>query len=58
MDAITSQIKTAQELLESKIIGKLRENPKAYGKVSIEATIQDGKIQTIQAIESTTVKPE
>lgn len=58
MSAYATQIKTAQELLSEKVIAKLRENPRAFGKVAVEVTIQDGKIQTIQATESTSVKPE
>jgi uncharacterized protein with FMN-binding domain len=58
MSAHQTQIKTAQQLLSDKVMAKLRENPKAYGKVSIEVTIQAGQIQNIQAIDSTSVKPE
>lgn len=58
MAAYLTQIKSAQQLLSDKIMGKLRNDPKAYGKVSVEVTIQAGAIQNIQAVESTSVKPE
>jgi hypothetical protein len=58
MAAFATVIRQAQDLLQNKIMGKLRENPKAYGKVSVEVTLQDGKITTVNATESESVKPE
>lgn len=57
MAAYATAIGQAQDLLRDKVMGKLRESPKAFGKVSIEVTIQAGEIKNIQAIDSTSVKP-
>ena len=58
MAAYATVIRQAQDLLQNKVMEKLRSNPKAYGKVNIEVTLQDGKITTVTATESESVKPE
>jgi hypothetical protein len=58
MAAFASVIKQAQDLLQSKVMDKLRSNPNAYGKVTVEVTLQGGKITTVTATESESVKPE
>lgn len=57
MAAYATSIKQAQDLLRDKVMEKLRENPKAFGKVSVEVTIQSGEVKNIQAVDSTSVKP-
>lgn len=57
MAAYATSIKQAQELLRDKVMDKLRDNPKAFGKVVVEVTIQAGEIKNIQAVDSTSVKP-
>ena len=56
MSAHATAITNAQNLLRDKIMAKLRENPKAWGKVTVEVTIQDGKIQAMAATDSETRK--
>lgn len=58
MSSHAGAIKNAQELIRDRIMDKLRANPKAYGKVAVEVTIQDGKITTVTATSTETVKPE
>ncbi len=58
MSATATAIATAQNLLRDKVMDKLRANPKAWGKVTVEITIQDGAIKTITASENETVKPQ
>jgi len=58
MAAIQTAIKEAQELLRDKIIAKLRDKPKCWGKVTVEVTMQEGEIKTITAIENETIKPQ
>jgi hypothetical protein len=57
MAAHQTSIAQAQDLIREKTMEKLRKDPKAFGKVTVEITIQDGKIKNIQAIDSTSVKP-
>jgi hypothetical protein len=52
-----AQIQNAQNLLRDKVMAKLRANPNAWGKVTVELTIQDGKIQNISATDHETIKP-
>lgn len=56
MTAHATEIKVAQDLLRDKIMDKLRANPKAWGKVTLELTIQDGKIVAMAATDSETRK--
>ena len=53
-----AQIKNAQNLLRDKVMTKLQSNPNAWGKVTVELTIQDGKIQNISATDHETIKPD
>ncbi len=56
MSAFATDIKRAQEIVGRKIMDKLQRNPRAWGKVTVEVTIQDGKIKTVSSTDNETEK--